>query len=94
VATRHKSEADEVYYARLRSYEPARRLKLDADVASNNDPEHLALLEPGVRQRLTEKDAKAKAMLTPFTADQQALRRSPRDPPVAVARDSGEITRN
>ncbi len=65
--TRHQSEADEVYYARLRAYEPARRLKLDADVASNSDPERLALLELGVRQRLTEKYAKAKTMLTPIS---------------------------
>ena len=66
--TRREDEPDEVYYARLRAYEPARRLKLDADVASNSDPERLALLEPGVRQRLTEKYAKAKAMLTPISS--------------------------
>jgi len=65
VATRHKSEADEVYYARLRAYEPARRLKLDADMASNSDPERLALVEPVKRQKFTEKYAKAKTMLTP-----------------------------
>jgi len=65
--TRRGDEPDEVYYARLRAYEPARRLKLDADMASNSDPERLALLEPGVRQRLTEKYAKAKTMLTPIS---------------------------
>jgi len=63
--TRHEDEPDEVYYARLRAYEPARRLKLDADMASNSDPERLALVEPATRQKLTEKYAKAKAMLTP-----------------------------
>ena len=63
--TRRKDEPDEVYYARLRAYEPARRLKLDADMASNSDPERLALVEPVKRQKLTEKYAKAKTMLTP-----------------------------
>ena len=63
--TRRKDEPDEVYYARLRAYEPARRLKLDADMASNSDPERLALVAPVKRQKLTEKYAKAKTMLTP-----------------------------
>lgn len=63
--TRREDEPDEVYYARLRAYEPARRLKLDADMASNSDPERLALVEPVTRQKLTEKYAQAKPMLTP-----------------------------
>lgn len=62
---RREDEPDEVYYARLRAYEPARRLKLDADMASNSDPERLALVEPVTRQKLTEKYAQAKTMLTP-----------------------------
>jgi len=38
---------------------------LDAEMASNSDPERLTLVEPVNRQKLTEKYAKAKAMLTP-----------------------------
>jgi len=63
--TKCEGEPDAVYYARLRAYEPARRLKLDADMASNSDPDRLALLEPETRDRLTEKYGKAKALLAP-----------------------------
>ncbi len=34
-------------------------------MASNSDPERLALVEPVKRQKLTEKYAEAKAMLSP-----------------------------
>lgn len=60
--TKRDNELD-AYYARLRAFEPARRLKLDADMASNSDPKRLALVESGNRQRLTEKYAKAKTQL-------------------------------
>lgn len=62
--TKRKGEDDGVYYARLRAYEPARRLKLDADVASNNDPARQARLDPETRTRLAGKYGKATAALT------------------------------
>jgi len=63
--TKRPPEADDVYYARLRAYEPARRLKLDADVASNSDPGRLALVSEPKRSRLTVKYAKAARALAP-----------------------------
>lgn len=70
--TKQEAEDPEVYYARLRAYDPARRLKLDADMASNSDPGRLALLDEARRTRLTAKYAKGKALLAPEhgTADQ------------------------
>lgn len=65
--TKRPPEADDVYYARLRAYEPARRLKLDADVASNSDPGRLALVPEPKRSRLTAKYAKAARALAPAT---------------------------
>jgi (p)ppGpp synthase/HD superfamily hydrolase len=62
--TRHASEPDEAYYARLRAYEPARRLKLDADMASNSDPARLAKVEPERRAKLEAKYAKGKQLLS------------------------------
>ena len=61
--TKQEAENPEVYYARLRAYEPARRLKLDADMASNSDPERLALLDEASQARLNAKYAKGKALL-------------------------------
>lgn len=61
--TRSEDEPEEVYWARLRPYEPARRLKLDADVASNSDAARLALVEPDRRAALEAKYARARAAL-------------------------------
>ncbi len=62
--TKRPGEALDVYYARLRAFEPARRLKLEADVASNGDPQKLLLVEPqSERERLTAKYAHARTML-------------------------------
>ena len=58
--TKRAGEPEQVYYARLRACELARRLKLDADVASNSDPARLALLDAPLRTRLTEKYDKAR----------------------------------
>ena len=55
--TKVEGQDDGAAYARLRAYEPARRLKLHADVASNSDPERLALLDAPTRERLTAKYA-------------------------------------
>jgi hypothetical protein len=66
--TTRPPEADDVYYARLRAFEPARRLKLDADVPSNSDPDRLALVPELARARLTAKYDKAKHALAPATA--------------------------
>ncbi|MCU1693545.1 MAG: phosphohydrolase [Frankiales bacterium] len=63
--TKRPPEGDDAYYARLRAYEPARRLKLDADVASNSDPGRLRLVEEPTRSRLVAKYAKAAAALAP-----------------------------
>ena len=63
--TKRPPETDGVYYARLRAYEPARRLKLDADIASNSDPDRLALVPEPKRSRLAAKYAKATLALTP-----------------------------
>ena len=69
--TKQEDEDPEVYYARLRAYEPARRLKLDADMASNSDPGRLALLDEASQNRLTAKYAKGKALLAPGHATDQ-----------------------
>lgn len=61
--TKREGEPDEVYWARLRPYEPARRLKLEADVASNADPARLAKVEPTRRATLEAKYARARAAL-------------------------------
>lgn len=70
--TKRPPEADEVYYARLRAFEPARRLKLDADVASNNDPDRLALVEEPKRSQLAAKYAKAALALRPSASEDAA----------------------
>lgn len=56
--TKRAGEPEQVYYARLRACDLARRLKLDAD--SNSDPARLALLDAPLRTRLTEKYDKAR----------------------------------
>lgn len=61
--TKRDAEDPALYYARLRAYEPARRLKLDADMASNSDVDRLALLVESSRSRLAAKYAKGKALL-------------------------------
>lgn len=61
--TKREAEDPVLYYARLRAYEPARRLKLDADMASNSDPDRLALLDEASKTRLTAKYAKGRALL-------------------------------
>ncbi len=61
--TKREAEDPVLYYARLRAYEPARRLKFDADMASNSDPDRVALLDEESRTRLIAKYAKGKALL-------------------------------
>ena len=63
--TKREGEPKEVYFARLRAFESARRLKLDADVASNSDPTRLALLDEATAARLTQKYAAARELLQP-----------------------------
>ena len=62
--TKREGEPKEVYFARLRAFEPARRLKLDADVASTSDPARLALLDDATATRLTRKYATARELLS------------------------------
>ena len=57
-------EPKSAYYERIRQHEPARRVKLLADIASNTDPERLALLPDQTRIRLTQKYAEATRQLT------------------------------
>lgn len=52
----------EAYYAALRSHPRPHRVK-NADVDDNDNPERLALLEPGVAARLRRKYAKARLLL-------------------------------
>ena len=66
--TRRPPEENDVYYARLRAFEPARRLKLDADVASNTDPARLARLCEEKRAGLTAKYALTARALAPYQA--------------------------
>ena len=61
--TKQEGEDPALYYARLRAYEPARRLKLDADMASNTDPSRLAALDEASRARLSAKYEKGQAQL-------------------------------
>lgn len=63
--TKRDDEAKDVYYARLRAYEPARRLKLEGDVASNSDPARAALLDPEQQEKYAGKYAAAAAELQP-----------------------------
>ena len=57
-----------MHHARLRAFEPARRLKLDGDVASDSDPARLALVAEPKRSRLTLKYAKGAQALSPNPA--------------------------
>lgn len=63
--TKREGERHEVYFARLRAYEPARRLKLEGDVASNSDPARAALLGPEAQQKYGAKYAEAADQLRP-----------------------------
>lgn len=45
------------YYERIRQHEPARRVKLLGDIASDTDPARLALLPGEMRTQLTKKYA-------------------------------------
>lgn len=58
---RHEPRAD--YYARVKANPLALRVKL-ADIASNTDPERMALLDEETQVRLTEKYRKAIEALT------------------------------
>ena len=62
--TKVHGEPKSDYYERIRQHEPARRIKLHADVASNTDPNRLALLPDEMRITLTEKYADATRQLT------------------------------
>jgi (p)ppGpp synthase/HD superfamily hydrolase len=62
--TKRDGEPKGDYYERIRLHEPARRVKLLADVASNTDPDRLALLPDEKRLTLTEKYAEATRHLT------------------------------
>lgn len=62
--TKVEGEPIEDYYARIRAHEPARRVKLFADVASNSDPARMALLDDAVRARMESKYAKATLALS------------------------------
>ena len=56
--TRVKGEADEAYYARIRSNELARQVKY-ADIHDNLDPLRTVLLDPATAERLAAKYGKA-----------------------------------
>jgi hypothetical protein len=61
--TRDKDEPKSAHYERIRQHEPARRVKLLADIASNTDPGRLALLPDETRIELTQKYAEATRQL-------------------------------
>jgi (p)ppGpp synthase/HD superfamily hydrolase len=62
-AITHRPNEDRLaYYARVKANPLALPVKL-ADVASNSDPDRLALLPPSTRTRLIEKYEQAKATL-------------------------------
>lgn len=61
--TRAPGEPRGPYYARIREHEPARRVKLLADVASNSDPGRMALLPPEERAKKSVKYAQARVAL-------------------------------
>jgi (p)ppGpp synthase/HD superfamily hydrolase len=56
--THPHGERNDVYWARVRENEDARRVKL-ADVADNTDPARMAQLDPAVRERRTRKYTRA-----------------------------------
>ena len=62
--TKDKDEPKSVYYEHIRQHEPARRVKVLADIASNTDPDRLALLPNETRITLTQKYAEATRHLT------------------------------
>lgn len=61
--TKVDGEPKEDYYQRIRDHEPARRVKLLGDLASNTDPARTALLPPEQRERLEGKYAQARRLL-------------------------------
>lgn len=63
--TRRADQPDSVYYALLRAHPPALRVKRDADLASNADPERLALIDDvRTASRLAQKYARVRAELS------------------------------
>jgi hypothetical protein len=56
------------YNERIRQHEPSRGVKLLGDIASNSDPNRLALLPHEMRIRLTKKYAEATRHLTNGTS--------------------------
>jgi (p)ppGpp synthase/HD superfamily hydrolase len=68
--TKVAGEPKSDYYERIRAHEPARRVKLLADIASNTDPNRLALLSEEKRAALTKKYAEATRHLANTTEPQ------------------------
>jgi (p)ppGpp synthase/HD superfamily hydrolase len=62
--TKTDGEPNGDYYERIRMHEPARRVKLLGDIASNTDPDRLALLPDEKRINLTARYAEATRHLT------------------------------
>lgn len=62
--TKRDGEPKSDYYERIRLYEPARRVKLLGDIASNTDPDRLALLPAEKRIKFAEKYAETTRHLT------------------------------
>lgn len=62
VLTHPHGERNDVYWARVRVNEDARRVKL-ADIADNTDPARMAQLDPTVSERRTRKYERAVAAL-------------------------------
>ena len=61
--TKVDGEPVQAYYERIRAHEPARRVKLLGDLASNTDPARTALLPEAQRLRLTAKYDQARRLL-------------------------------
>ena len=62
--TKNDGEPVSDYYERIRTHEPARRVKLFGDIASNTDPGRLSLLPAPKRVTLIDKYAEATRQLT------------------------------
>jgi len=72
--TRSSAVPDDEYYRRIAAHPDALEVKL-ADLADNTDPARLALLPPGVRDRLRAKYDAAYARLGVASADGDRRRR-------------------